>query len=35
MFKIIMVVKQSSQQLSAKFHNCRVYGQVEKYIKFS
>ena len=34
-FKIIMVVKESSQLLSSKFHNCRVYGEVEKYIKFA
>jgi len=33
--KIIMVIKESSQLLIAKFHNCRVCDEVEKYIKFS
>jgi hypothetical protein len=30
-----MVVKVSSQLLSAKFHNCRACGEVEKYIKIA
>jgi len=33
--KIITVIKEISQLLSAKFHKCRVCDEVEEHIKFA